>query len=387
MLRATRGLVIGLCIFGVMAGDFARAQIFIETTRINSPGSSNTDHFGCNVALSGDTLAISATGYSRSRGATYLYHYDAPSWTQIARLLGSQTTKNDILGRAIGLNGDILVSGADTTKNRGIGDAYLFTGVGTHWVEQAIVTPSDALKQMGFATNVAVQGGRVVVAAPDRDSARGAVYIFELSNGVWLQTARLLPPSPAPNELFGDAVAVDGDTIAITKRYDSTQSALTGAVYIYRNSGAGWVQIAKLNAADSSLGFGNAVALQGDTLLVGAANAANGSVYGGAAFVFRETVAGWVQEARLSSTTSVQFGHFGQCVALRDGRALIGAPDCTATGAAYVFRNTGSNWSLSQQLTPIDSAAGGFGGTIALDGTRAAIGSCRTQSAWIFEEQ
>lgn len=75
---------------------------------------------------------------------------------------------------------------------------------------------------------------------------------------------------------FGDSVALDADTMVVGRpeRGSAGQGveAGHGSAYVFVRSGSTWVQQAKLRANDGATSdlFGNSVALSGNTVLVGA---------------------------------------------------------------------------------------------------------------------
>jgi hypothetical protein len=119
------------------------------------------------------------------------------------------------------------------------------------------------------------------------------------------------------------------------------------------------VQQAQLFALDGAAGdnFGHAVAIDGDTALVGArlANLDQGSAY-----VFVRTGASWIFQQQLSAGDGAAGDQFGSSVALSGDTALIGASTDDGVnldqGSAYVFVRTGTTWSFQQKLLASDGA-------------------------------
>ena len=144
--------------------------------------------------------------------------------------------------------------------------------------------------------------------------------------------------------------------------------------------------------------FGFAVALSGDTALVGAEHEATaGTESGGAAYVFTRSGGSWTQQAELvASDGAADYDYFGYSVAVFGDTALVGAPsDAIAgeAGAAYVFTRTGTTWTARQKLTAVDGVAGDkFGVAVALSGEETALVGARlhvvagkaTGAAYVF---
>jgi hypothetical protein len=143
-----------------------------------------------------------------------------------------------------------------------------------------------------FGISVSIHEHRALIGADgDEENGHqsGAAYIFEDHGSGWRQVAKLLPDDGAPGDLFGDAVAISGDTAVIGAKYDDDFGDMSGAAYVFRNGQNGWTQVAKLTAGDGPAAhiFGGSVAIDGDTILIGAGAAVNDhGVSSGAAYVF-----------------------------------------------------------------------------------------------------
>ena len=145
---------------------------------------------------------------------------------------------------------------------------------------------------------------------------------------------------------FGKAIAIDGDTVGVGA--DGAGDVLdvgkfSGAAYVFRREGAGWRQEARLLAEDRKAAdrFGNAIAVQGDTVAVGAHFADPSGLNSGAAYVFRRRPGAWKQEIKLVPKGVAAGEEFGNAVALHGGTIVIGAlrggPLGTAAGSVSVF--------------------------------------------------
>lgn len=95
--------------------------------------------------------------------------------------------------------------------------------------------------------------------------------------------------------------------------------------------------------------FGGAVAISGDTILIGAQGQNQNA---GAAYVYVRSGTTWSQQAKLTASKGAANDLFGKAVALSGDMAIIGAPgDNKKTGAVYVFTRSGSTWSQQTKLT------------------------------------
>ena len=159
---------------------------------------------------------------------------------------------------------------------------------GADLFDNAYVKASNTELGDRFGTSVAIFDDALVVGAPYEDSSgtgvdpdaqadngapyRGAVYIYARRNGVWEQQAYIKPPSGAPVAFFGEAVAISGDTLVVGARWNDAPLQNSGAVFVFERQDGVWTEQAYLKApnADSSDEFGYSLDISGDTLIVGA---------------------------------------------------------------------------------------------------------------------
>lgn len=184
---------------------------------------------------------------------------------------------------------------------------------------------------------------------------------------------------------FGSAVALDGDTALIGAANDEDPNGdQAGAAYVFTRTNDKWHQEAKLVPTDGDSGdrFGLSVALDGDTALVGAPRDEHpNGTEAGAAYVFERTDSGWRQHATLAAADGDSEDRFGVSVALDTDTALVGAkqdehPNGDQAGAAYVFVRESGEWRQQAKLAPDDGRKGaGFGFSVALLGGTALVGA------------
>jgi hypothetical protein len=329
------------------------------------------DHFGWDVAVSGDTAVVGAAYHDSGAdgaGAAYVFVRDPASgtWSQQAYLKASNTGANDYFGSAVAISGDIVVVGAPSEDSTAVGvngdgtdnsaddagAAYVFVrdrASGT-WSQQAYLKPSNTGAHDGFGGAVAVSGDTAVVGAEGEDSSdgdgtdngadgAGAAYVFvrDPARGTWSQQAYLKASNTGAHDGFGTAVAVSGDIAVVGADWEDSSAVgvdgnqadnsarNAGAAYVFvraPHSGS-WSQQAYLKASSTGSHdyFGSAVAVSGDTAVVGAfyedsgavgidGNEADNSVPdAGAAYVFvRDPASGtWSQQAYLVPDRKLAF--------------------------------------------------------------------------------
>ncbi len=242
------------------------------------------------------------------------------------------------------------------------------------------LTASDVAAFAAFGVAVALSGTTAVVGAYLANGFLGEAYVFVRQGGQWVEQATLNVPSPAPNTrgFFGQSVALDGDTIAIGAPDDSGGNK---GVYVFVRNGAAWTFQQRLNAGDGGQSgdrFGFGLALSGNTLVAGAPMQ-NGQR--GAAYVYTRSGATWTQQQKLTVDGIVFNANFGSALALDGDRLLAGAPgdgprQLDAHGAVYFFTRSGGVWTQQQRLQagdPLSNAQVGV--ALALDGVNLAVGA------------
>lgn len=222
--------------------------------------------------------------------------------------------------------------------------------------QQAELTPADGQAGDEFGWTVDVSGDTAVVGAYHSHDYAGAAYIFVRTGTVWTLQQELADPAPVVTyDDFGTSVAIDGDTVVVGA-WGKNSGA--GAAYVYVRSGTTWAQQATLSAPDGAPNdiFGWWVALRQSTILVGAQwhNSQTG-----AAYVFVRARASWGLQAELVAADGAPGDDFGQAVALGTDTAVIGADGKNnGAGAVYVFHRDGSAWTQQAELVAADAAPG-----------------------------
>lgn len=207
----------------------------------------------------------------------------------------------------------------------------------------------------------------------------------------WFPPARLFADDGGRSDLFGSAIALQGDVAIIgAPHWDSATADDVGAAYVFTfdgQNGAGWNQRARLLAAGARPEelFGRDVALAGNTLAVGAPHAwrgnpgdANFASETGAVYLFSGSGATWTAAARLIPADLVQYSHFGHALDL-DGNTLIaGAYNWSepVREAVYIYERVNGVWGAPQKLTdPDPESEHNFGAAVAVAGDVALVGA------------
>lgn len=304
--------------------------------------------------------------------------------------MGAQTGPRRHVRRASHLQGWAwkLVGGALAAAV--VGGSAATVALAADWSQRQTLTArqADGSLDFGIAVSVSGDGSTALVGAPS--GPIGLAYVFRRVGSTWGQ----------PQQLSGDGAWRDEFGISVSLSNDGATALVgsstpgTGAAYVFHRSGTTWTRQQKLTGDESACAFGYSVALSGDgaTALVGAYQARPSGT--GAAYVFHRTGTTWNQQQRLTAGDRARGDEFGFYVSLgaTGNTAVIGAPGKkSTTGAAYVFRRSGTNWSQQQKLIAGDGRVGDqFGASASLsgDGTTVLIGAAGKNSlagaAYVF---
>jgi hypothetical protein len=174
------------------------------------------------------------------------------------------------------------------------------------------------------------------------------------------------------------SASIDGNTAVVGALNDN---ATLGAAYVYVRSGASWSLQQELTASDGAANdeFGYAVAVSGNAILVGAAAKASGQGY---VYAFTRSGTTWTLEQEFTSSDGAAGDCFGCALGLGSTTAVVGAPGhLGGTGAAYVLTSSGT-WQQQQEMAG-SSSSDSFGFSVAAtpDGTTAVVGAFGVASA------
>lgn len=306
------------------------------------------------------------------------------SWSQRAhaqcqsKLVAGDAATGDIFGWHVAASGQRALVGASRDDDGGndAGSAYVFEHTQLGWLQTAKLQSTAQVPGANFGARVSLLGNRALVSAPE-EADGGAVYVFEHGPNHWIQTARLSAADTHPGILFGWSIAQHGDTVLVGAKWND-------AAYVFERTASGWVERQKLTGSDTVAGldaFGNAVALGDGWAVITGYLAQPSGFQSGAAYVFRRTGSAWVETQKLVPSDAAPLQEFGNSAALEGTTIAIGAgyaDSLTAAGAVYVFDLQPSDtWSETAKLVPADGAPGDVFAEVSLHGDRLAVGALR----------
>ena len=314
--------------------------------------------------------------YSGGKFFTVTGAGSSSAWPQQAKLVEGVRQADANFGISA-IDGDYAIVGAGQTSIGGNGEAYIFYYSGGSWTQQAILTASDGAPDDGFGWAVSISGDTAVVGAyvdDDAGSGSGSAYVFTRSGSTWTQQQKLTASDAASLDIFGAYVAIENDTVVVGA---NREGGLQGAAYVFTRSSGTWTEQQKLTASDGATGdrFGSAVAISGETVVIGSRedNSDRGSAY-----VFTRSGGTWTEQQKLEASDGSSNDTFGVAADIDGDYIVVGANgDFSDRGAAYVFKRSGSTWTEQQKLTGSDSgtANDAFGSAVAISGSSIIVGS------------
>lgn len=331
-----------------------------------------------------------------------------PPFTQFIKIVASDARDWDKFGWCVALDGSRLIIGTDIVQSPYLpeGRAYIHernSGGTDAWGEVAEFIASDGLDMDLYGYAVAVRNDTAVVGAPWEDDVEvdaGAARVFTRDPGgagAWGETIRLAASDGGRGDSFGQAVALDADTVLVGAPGNSAAATRGGAAYAFLRNQSGqdaWNETGKIMPSDpqDAAVFGTSVALAGDLAVIGAFRNDGGGSRRGAAYVFDRSggaLGTWSETKKLTAPDGADQDEFGISVAASGGLVIVGADlkreAGVPVGAAYIFgRDQGGmdNWGLIMKLSAPDAKPNdAFGISVSISADYALVGACGADGA------
>ena len=411
------------------------------------------DLFGNDIDFSGNTLVVGAPeersgarGVNGNQndntiinaGAAYVFVRNNGFWSQQAYLKASNSPQvvpnfnTFFFGAGVAIDGDTIAIGAPAEdslssgingsqsyvvaetfrENKNTGAVYVFTRSGNNWSQQSYIkasNPTSARVIGNPGTGSFVDGdnfgGILDLSGDTAESSEatgiggdqnneesplsGAVYVFQRNGSAWSQQAYIKASNTGQNDIFGSALAIEGDRLAVGAPNENSNATglngdqenntigRAGAVYLFERNGSNWQQTDYMKSSNPGFGdqFGFSLSFDGDRLLVGANGEASGATGmngdqadnskagAGAAYLFERVNGQWQQTAYIKASNPDPGDTFGDSVALDGDLMAIGASRANgvagglyadqadnsilSSGAVYVFNGVGAQQSVN----------------------------------------
>ncbi len=343
--------------------------------------------YGCSVSISGNWAAVGAFGHhdqyeNGEYGAVFMYKKENGNWVLHQLLKAGDRASGDRFGYSVSVSGTALIVGAslaDLPGKADAGKAYAFRYNGTNWVEEKIMTASDAAAEDYFGTSVAIDGNLAIIGAPGKEYVNqpptrlneGAVYIWRYASFVpdWVQDYKDIWDQGSGNSKYGTSVSIDANT-GIAAIGAPGHNSNKGVVAIkYRQSNPEWAFTVFTNSVATGGQYGSSVSLKGAYLAVGSPYETGvGSIAGsGRVYVYKLEFGSWNYHADVAVTDAQNGDMVGASVSLHDAYLVVGMPGKNVNG--FVMQGQALIYKMGTVQGPFGSAAGWIRQRSITDGT------------------
>ena len=368
--------------------------------RLLSGPDSMRSFYSSAISISGDVIVVGASDDENENGpyagSAFLFMEPAAGWDSDSPLPGPATLRafdgpaGDRFGHSVAVESEMLVVGVPGNHHTERGRANLFIKRGSDWDYVRVLNDPDGAGGGRFGSSVALSGNTVVVGAPGRldGDGSGASYVFVRPDDLWgsqykvSYTVKLTMPDDDNGAWFGYSVAVHGDIVVVG-------APGADAAYVFKRPASGWVQVpapAKLTPPNGAVDeqFGHAVAISGDTIVVGAPGGEGGKVPG-KTYIFSKPDEGWVDtsdSAKFTAYDGSAGDQFGYATSMHGDTLVVGAPGIVSgdeTGATYVLTESDAGWTdieNASKLTASDGSGGDrFGHAVSVSNEFIVVGA------------
>ncbi|HMZ82254.1 MAG TPA: FG-GAP repeat protein, partial [Acidobacteriota bacterium] len=295
-----------------------------QQAQLVAPDGAASDTFGCSIAISGETVVV---------------------------------------GSRFGDGGGVFNQGT----------VHVFVRTGTVWSLQQKLLPVDGSPGQLFGGSVAIDGDTVVIGSPQATISgnmfQGAVYVFARTGSVWSQQQKLTAFDGAAQDQFGQVVSISRDTLVVSARLaDVGGNTDQGAAYVFVRTGVTWSLQQKITAADGQVSdnFGASVAIHHETLAIGAPGDDIGPALNrGSVTILVRTGTTWNVQQVVTTPDGISGINFGIAVAIQSDTLAVGANGFfdsntgSVTGTVFLFTRSSTNWSLQQRVGPSVATSSG----------------------------
>ncbi len=340
-------------------------------------------YFGKSASIYGDVAVVGAPLYETSVGEAYVFRYDGKSWQEEQKLSLSdeyEVWDRPAFGTSVSVWEDVAVVGAPKhgLKEMDSGIVYVFRYDGESWVEEEKIEPKDITEEKKFGYPVVVEQNRIAVGAVGEGNEwgknyMGAVYIFEFEEGVWKEKQKIVSPTAEINDFFGEGIALDGESLAVSSHLNDEFASNGGAVFYYEKEGEEWQLKQSFSASDveENMQFGRSVGMSGNVLAVGTIIPDFCGTFSGKAYIFEKEKGEWFEKQDISPSNCQAYNLFGTAVDVESDEVVVGA-----SGMAYLFSPDKNGWFESDAFNGQGSGgSAGFGSALDLAQDRLIAGA------------
>lgn len=277
----SKAIALALLSAALILPAWALTATWLHLAKLERP--SGTMEFAKSVALGSNRALVGASQ------AVDVFEPPPPNtplpphlWLHVQRLL-PQPGAMGSFGYSVAIDGERLAVGAPFSDLQIVNTGYvdIYERTSSSWVfrQKVVATFHDPILPgeagLSFGMRVALLGDALIVGVPAFNDDRGRVFAFERNGGLFYQTQQIKPAEDRLNTLFGDAIALSANTLAIGRSGNGQPVTTPGEVHLYARVNGAWALQQVLvapNAAPHDR-FGLALDMRGDRLVVRGDNA------------------------------------------------------------------------------------------------------------------
>jgi hypothetical protein len=361
----------------------AACLVGVQDEYVKSQNAEPWVFFGNAIAASGNTLVVGEPGESSkssgvkgdptdmsvpNAGAVYVYVHTVSGWKQEAYLKSPNTAKEQKFGTSVAISGDTLVAGTDGGE-----EAIVFVRSNGAWTQQAMFGAPGG-NSTGCGRSVAISGDTIAIGCPnastdkngkydpDNSAHTGQVLVYVRSGTKWTLQAVLKSQVLFMNSLFGQTVALDGDLLVASH-------AVAGAVMAFSRSGSAWTLDTQLSGPSGPSSPTVNLVVAGSTALISNNGSSTYQVV-----MYGHTGGKWTKAGTLDGPKGTGFGY---ALAMSGNAILVGAPsDAQGSGGTYLYNLVSGAWQKTAYLNASNPDVGdSFGSAVAIGGDFIGIGA------------
>lgn len=341
-----------------------------------SDGLGTSPLFGRRLKLSADNQTLlAASEYDNTNvGAVWIYVKSGSTWTKQQKIVDST---NPMFASDVAISSDGNTFAAASLINSPVGAGVaIYTRTGSTWSFNSRFTPSsisgDFSGRIYPKISMSGDGTKLSFSNYSNNSYFGAVWLFAKVSGTWAERASYFGPTSSSQVGVDNKFYPDGSGLLATQ---------TGNPLIFNTSNNTLPTPTIFDVTPYLPKFGEqghsvSTSADGKTIIVGASNETNAAGYSvGCAYIFKDSGSGYVEQAKLQASDahtapgvtgfSVPYGGMG-CAISKDGKtAVVGYPgqaspdNLSNLGAAYVYTYDGTTWTQSAKLQVSGFSNGG----------------------------
>lgn len=343
---------------------------FSQVAKLTALNAQANALFGVSLDLNEKTLVVGAPG-EEDHGAAYVFVWNGKGMKLQARLVASDAAAGDLFGRTVAISGERILVGALGDSHSGMraaGSAYVFVRSGDRWFEEQKLVPDRPRQQGAFGSSAILDGNTALISSFIESTGDGSVHAFQRQGRSWYQVQELSVPEASRGGGFGVRLALLGKSLIVTApANDHSGMVNAGTAHLFERASVDgpFVQASSITGSNpwEEAWFGSGADMSDDLAVVSASSPRSKET--GLAFVYTRGGAPWTEQQILLGRDVVAKDRFGEGVAL-DGDTLMvggwshdhgGVEDC---GAVYVFMRKPAKVSMAEKalcLSPADDVA------------------------------